>query len=85
MLNVGFWILNGGLADSMRRRIFVIISPVTLATLVGHLRGYQNYFFNIFLRSFWNAKHVETANGNSKADAGNCVLQTASMSLQILA
>ena len=60
------------MADSIRRRICVIISPVTLATLVGHLRGHQNYFFNIFLRSFWNAKHVETANGNSKADAGNC-------------
>ena len=28
----------------MRRRICVIISPATLTTLVGHLRGYKKYF-----------------------------------------
>ena len=28
----------------------------TLATLVGHLRGYQKYFLNIFLRTFRTAK-----------------------------
>ena len=34
----------------------MIISLVTLSTLVGHLRGYQKYFLNIFLRTFRTAK-----------------------------
>jgi len=34
MLDFEWW-----MADSRRRRICVIISPATLTTLVGHLRG----------------------------------------------
>ena len=36
----------------IKRRICLIISPANLATLVGHLRGYQKYFCNIFQRTF---------------------------------
>jgi hypothetical protein len=38
-LNLGLELRVTGGRLSMRRRILVIISPATLTTLVGHLRG----------------------------------------------
>ena len=55
----------------IKRRICLIISPANLATLVGHLRGYQKYFCNIFQRTFvplqerhpaWMRHHFQTIN-----------------------
>ena len=37
---------------SMRRRILVIISPATLATLVGHLRGVGGIYLKNFKSNF---------------------------------
>jgi len=42
----------------IRRRIFVIISPATLATLVGHLRGEERKVLRI------GAKRRKTAAGS---------------------
>ena len=55
-LSLGLELRVTGGRLSMRRRILVIISPATLTTLVGHLRGYQKYFLS-------NLKGVSTVKG----------------------
>ena len=43
-LSLGLELSVTGGMHSMRRRILVIISPATLTTLVGHLRGEMKKF-----------------------------------------
>ena len=43
-LSLGLELRVTGGMHSMRRRILVIISPATLTTLVGHLRGEMKKF-----------------------------------------